>query len=126
VARRIIFGQRGSDYGLWVSKVGVDVLRASGTDLLFDMSTRRGMVLEEGSAVVPSGGNTRSISFARTYPSIPLVFCGQLRSYPSLATVRTQASRTGFVLTSIQDQLTGDWFAAGDTVQWFAVMQTES
>jgi hypothetical protein len=126
VARRIIFGQRGSDYGLWVSKAGVDVLGASGSDLLFDMSTRRGMVLEEGSAVVPNGGNTRSISFARTYPSIPLVFCGQLRSYPSLATVRTQASQTGFVLTSIQDQLTGDWFAAGDTVQWFAVMQTES
>jgi hypothetical protein len=126
MARRIILGQRGSDYGLWVSKAGVDVQGASGSDLLFDMSTRRGMVLEEGSAVVPGGGGTRSISFARTYPSIPLVFCGQLRSYPSLATVRTQATRSGFTLTSIQDTLTGAWFAAGDTVQWFAVMQTES
>jgi hypothetical protein len=126
MARRIILGQRGSDYGLWVSKAGVDVQGASGSDLLFDMSTRRGMVLEEGSAVVPGGGGTRSISFARTYPSIPLVFCGQLRSYPSLATLRTQATRSGFTLTSIQDTLTGAWFAAGDTVQWFAVMQTES
>jgi hypothetical protein len=126
VARRIILGQRGADYGLWVSRAGVDVQSASGSDLLFDMSMRRGMVLEEGSAVVPSGGKTRSISFARTYPSIPLVFCGQLRSYPSLATVRTQATRSGFTLSSIQDTLTGDWFAAGDTVQWFAVMQTES
>jgi hypothetical protein len=126
MARRIILGQRGSDFGLWVSRAGVDVLGASGTDLLFDMSTRRGMVLEEGSAVVPGGGNSVTISFARTYPSIPLVFCGQLRSYPSLATVRTQASRTGFSLSSIQDSLTDAWFAAGDTVQWFAVMQTES
>jgi hypothetical protein len=126
MTRRIILGQRGSDYGLWVSRAGVDVIGASGADLLFDMSTRRGMVLEEGSAVVPGGGGTRSISFARTYPSIPLVFCGQLRSYPSLATVRTQVTRSGFTLTSIQDTLTGAWFATGDTVQWFAVMQTES
>jgi hypothetical protein len=126
MARRIILGQRGAEYGLWVSKPGVDVFSASAADMLFDMSTRRGMVLEEGSAVVPGGGNSVMISFARVYPSIPLVFCGQLRSYPSLATVRTQATQTGFSLSSIQDQLTGAWFAAGDTVQWFVVMQTES
>src|SRR6478735_7903966 len=126
MTRRIILGQRGAEYGLWVSRPGIDVAGAAAADMLFDMSLRRGMVLEEGSAVVPSNGGTRSISFARTYPSIPLVFCGQLRSYPSLATVRTQATQTGFTLTSIQDALTGAWFAAGDTVQWFAVMQTES
>ena len=125
MTRRIILGRRGSTYGLWVSKPGVDVETAGAADLLFDMTQRHGMILEEGSAVVPSGGGTRTISFAREYPSIPLVFCGQLTRYPSEATVRTQASRTGFVLSSIQDSYTGQWYAAGDTVGWFAVMQTE-
>jgi hypothetical protein len=126
MTRRIIFGRRGGAYGLWVSKAGVDVESATGTNLLFDMSQRMGMVLEEGSAVVPSGGGTRSISFAREYPSIPLVFCGQLTNYPSNATVRVNASRTGFILSTILDPSTGTYMAAGDTVRWFAVMQTEA
>lgn len=126
MARRIIMGRRGASYGLWVSKPGIDVEAASAADMVFDMSQRFGMVLEEGTAVVPGNGGTRTISFAREYPSTPLVFFGQLTSYPSAATVRTQASRTGFVLTSVQDSYTGQWYAAGDTVRWFAVMQTEA
>jgi hypothetical protein len=109
-----------------VSRAGVDVETASGSDLLFDMTTRRGMVLEGGTAVVPNGGASRAISFARDYPSIPLVFCGQLTNYPSEATVRVNVTRTGFSLSSIQDSYTGQWYAAGDTVRWFAVMQTEA
>lgn len=126
MTRRIILGRRGAAFGLWVSKPGVDVATAGPSDLLFDMTQRLGMILEEGSAVVPGSGSTRTISFARAYPSIPLVFCGQLTRYPSEATVRTLASRTGFILSSIQDSYTGQWYAAGDTVRWFAVMQTES
>jgi hypothetical protein len=125
MARRIILGRRGSAHGLWVSKAGIDAETAAGTNLVFDMSQRLGMVLEEGTAVVPSGGTTRSVSFAREYPSIPLVFCGQLTNYPSNATVRTSATRTGFTLTTLFDPITNTWLAAGQTVQWFAVMQTE-
>jgi hypothetical protein len=126
MTRRIILGRRGGSHGLWVSKPGINVETASADDLAFGMTQRLGMVLEEGTAVVPNGGASRTISFAREYSSVPLVFCGQLTHYPSPATVRTLASRTGFSLSSIQDSYTGQWFAAGDTVRWFAVMQTES
>jgi len=125
VARRIILGRRGADHGLWVSKPGIDAETAGAAGLAFDMTHRFGMVLEEGIAVVPGGGSSITISFARAYPSIPMVFCGQLTRFPSEATVRTQASTTGFVLSSIQDSYTGQWYAAGDTVRWFAVMQSQ-
>lgn len=36
---RVLLGQKGSDWGLWVSKPGVDVKSASGADLLFDSNS---------------------------------------------------------------------------------------
>jgi hypothetical protein len=126
MTRRIILGRRGAAYGLWVSQAGVDAESASGAGLLFDMSQRMGMVLEEGAAVVPDGGASSWISFARQYPSIPLVFCGQLTDYPSNATVRSAATNTGFALSTIFDPLTNTWLAAGQIVRWFAVMQSEA
>ena len=53
MTKRLLYGKRGSDYGLWVSKSGADVT-ASGTgteDMLFDSTAAEtgGMILKTGS-----------------------------------------------------------------------------
>ena len=127
MARRLVLGRRGgTTYGLWVSKSGVDALTAGSDQLLIDMNARYGMVLENGSAVVPAGGAALRVSFSRAYPSVPMVFCGPLTNYPRAATVSAQVDASGFFLRSVIDSRTGAYYAVGSTVQWFAVMQTEA
>ena len=58
MANRVLLGNKGSDYGLWVSKSGQDVTSVSSDNLLFD-STRA-----EGSAIFKSG--TVSITVGTT------------------------------------------------------------
>ena len=38
MANRVLLGKKGSEYGLWVSKVGQDVTSAGSNNLLFDSS----------------------------------------------------------------------------------------
>ena len=50
---RVLLGQRGSDWGLWVSKPGQDVKTASGSNLLFDSNVSDYItVLERGEIVI--------------------------------------------------------------------------
>ena len=49
MANRVLLGKKGSEYGLWVSKVGQDVTSAGSNNLLFDSSRA------EGSSIIKSG-----------------------------------------------------------------------
>ena len=55
---RVLLGKKGSEYGLWVSKVGQDVTTAGSDNLLFDSSKA------EGSGIIKSG--TLSITVGTT------------------------------------------------------------
>ena len=50
MSNRILLGQKGSEYGLWISKPGIDVTNANVEDLLFSSSfgTRYGQFLAKG------------------------------------------------------------------------------
>jgi hypothetical protein len=126
MARRMILGRRGSAYGLWISKPGFDALAASDAQLLFTMTQRAGMVLSSGSVTVPAGGSSLRVAFGETYPSVPLVFCGNLTNYPSNRTVNVVADTSGFTLRPVQEAYGDAWPAAGTAARWFAVMKTET
>ena len=68
--KRVLLGNKGSEYGLWVTKTGVDIIDDSPTDdeLLFDSSK------VEGSLILKSGTASSSwISWGTTLNYIPLV-----------------------------------------------------
>lgn len=123
MARRVVLGNRGGAYGLWVSNAGFDALTAADSGLLFTMSRRSGMVLASGSATVPSGGNSLRVNFGDTYPSIPLVFCGRMNTYPNNDAVSISVDASGFNLRA--ENVNGSYPAAGSTARWFAVMKTQ-
>jgi hypothetical protein len=49
MANRVLLGKRGSDYGLWVSKPGVNVLTCDPEDMIFDTDLDYGQVVAKGS-----------------------------------------------------------------------------
>tara|TARA_Y100001951_G_C11228911_1_gene233400 strand:+ start:225 stop:749 length:525 start_codon:yes stop_codon:yes gene_type:complete len=49
MANRVLLGKRGSDYGLWVSKSGANVLTCGDSDMIFNSE------VSEGSSVIKSG-----------------------------------------------------------------------
>jgi len=122
----MVLGQRGSAFGLWISKAGFDALTATEAQLAFSMASRAGMVLESGTVVVPSGGSAQRVAFSTTYPSVPLVFCGPLTNYPTQTAVSTDADASGFYVRAIYDSYNNNYPAAGTTARWFAVMKTEN
>ena len=67
--KRILIGNNGSEYGLWVSKTGTDVTTAGDHDLLFDSSRA------EASLIIKSGAATGNTwySWGSTLNYIPLI-----------------------------------------------------
>jgi hypothetical protein len=123
MARRVVLGNRGGAYGLWVSKPGFDALSAADSGLLFTMTKRSGMVLASGSATVPSGGSSLRVAFGDTFPSTPLVFCGNMGTYPNDHAVSISVDASGFNLRA--ENVNGGFPAAGTSARWFAVMRTQ-
>jgi hypothetical protein len=88
MANRVLLGNRGSDYGLFVSKPGANVLTCDEEDMLLD-SRRKEIIsnpLQSGSATITFSGtssdsnylnsNTGDINFGVTYDYIPtVVYC---------------------------------------------------
>lgn len=124
MARRVVLGNRGGAYGLWVSKAGFDALTAADSGLLFTMTRRSGMVLASGTATVPSGGNSLRVNFGDTYPSIPLVFAGSMNTYPNDRAVSVSVDTSGFTIRA--ENISGSYPAAGTSARWFAVMKTQA
>lgn len=137
MVNRVCLGQRGSDYGLWVSKPGQNVLTASPAQLQFNSNWSGLGVAETGmrTFTITASFNT-TIPFNRTYPSRPMVLferrCGgsffrQLGSGSSFAyeaeadvsetsrrrtSLRGTATRTGITLQGSAS------FSTGPTVSY--------
>ena len=101
MSRRILLGKAGSDYGLFISKIGVDVVNDSGTlcnkDLLVFDSREKGyaQVIKKGSVNVSRGTSTDPITFSSIAIPNPVVLLYADGAYVELTSVST----TAFILT---------------------------
>ena len=103
MSRRILLGKAGSDYGLFISKLGVDVVNDSGTlcnkDLLVFDSREKGyaQVIKKGSVNVSREVTNAPIPFSSTGIAIPnaVVLLYADGAYVELTSVST----TAFILT---------------------------
>jgi len=126
MTRRIILGQRGSQYGLWVSPAGSDALTVSDAAALFSMSTKHLMAVAAGTFTCPSGGNRTRVSFGKTFPVVPFLFCGRLVEFPTFATVYSDVDQSGFYARAGEStEQPGTYPAAGQTIRWFAFMKNQ-
>lgn len=78
MANRILLGQRGSEFGLWVSKPGKDVTTAGINDLLFSSSNstyKYTQILARGSHTFPTtAGSIKTITVTMNNNKAPYVF----------------------------------------------------
>jgi hypothetical protein len=102
MSRRVLLGKAGSDYGLFVSKLGVDVTDGSGNlcnkDLLIFDSREKGFtqVIAKGTVNVSRGtSNAQTITFSSIAIPNPAVLLFAGGAYIEL----TNVSTTSFVLT---------------------------
>ena len=101
MSRRVLLGKAGSDYGLFISKIGVDVVNDSGTlcnkDLLVFDSREKGyaQVIKKGSVNVSRGTSTDPITFSSIAIPNPVVLLYADGAYVELTSVST----TAFILT---------------------------
>jgi len=102
MSRRVLLGKAGSDYGLFISKLGVDVINDSGTlcnkDLLIFDSREKGytQVIAKGTVNVSRGSsNAQTITFSSIAIPNPVVIVYADGEYIELTSVST----TAFILT---------------------------
>jgi len=102
MSRRVLLGKAGSDYGLFISKLGVDVINDSGTlcnkDLLIFDSREKGytQVIAKGTVNVSRGSsNAQTITFSSIAIPNPVVIIYAAGEYIELTSVST----TSFILT---------------------------
>lgn len=69
MTNRIVLGQKGGDYGLWVSAPGHNVLTASESNMLFSMSGIMTQVIQSGSFTID--GSSTSVSIPITVSGSP-------------------------------------------------------
>ena len=78
MTRRVLLGKGGSDYGLFISKIGVDVINDSGTlcdkDLMIFDSRAKGyaQLIDKGSITIPKNTATTSNAVTKTFSSIAI------------------------------------------------------
>jgi hypothetical protein len=102
MSRRVLLGKAGSDYGLFISKLGVDVINDSGTlcdkDLMIFDSREKGyaQVIAKGTVNVSRGSsNAQTITFSSIAIPNPVVLLFAGGAYIELTSVST----TSFILT---------------------------
>ena len=102
MSRRVLLGKAGSDYGLFISKLGVDVINDSGTlcdkDLMIFDSREKGyaQVIAKGTVNVARGSsNAQTVTFSSIAIPNPVVIIYADGEYIELTSVST----TSFILT---------------------------
>ena len=102
MSRRVLLGKAGSDYGLFISKLGVDVINDSGTlcdkDLMIFDSREKGyaQVIAKGTVNVSRGSsNAQTVTFSSIAIPNPVVLLFAGGAYIELTSVST----TSFILT---------------------------
>ena len=71
MTNRVVLGQKGSDYGLWVSQPGFDVLTTSDVNMLFSMNGLLYQIFQKGSFSITGASTT--IALSSTGGNIPQV-----------------------------------------------------
>ena len=89
---RVLLGKRGSEYGLWISKVGQDVTTAGSDNLLFDSSKADGSSIIKSGTLAITVGTTANTTYYSSYVNytdgsdlnyIPLVMIWSgVKNYP--------------------------------------------
>ena len=102
MSRRVLLGKAGTDYGLIISKIGVDVVNDSGTlcdkDLMIFDSREKGyaQVIAKGTVNVARGSsNAQTVTFSSIAIPNPVVLLFAGGAYIELTSVST----TSFILT---------------------------
>ncbi len=67
MGNRVLLGKKGSEYGLWVSKSGVNVTTAGVQDLLFDSSALETMTIYKSGTVSLTMGTTTNTTYYSDY-----------------------------------------------------------
>lgn len=100
---RVLFGRRGSDLGIWVSKPGYDVRSAGAENLL--LSSDAGMVQAIASGTIYGPGAATTISF----PDMgfqPWVILASERWQPTYSYLSNAAIS---IARGAQNQIVGQW-----------------
>lgn len=97
MTNRVILGKRGSKYGLWVSKPGVDVLTGSEDQMMLSTEAQSFQIVASGTISFPGVGGETSISI----PNLgfePLVLVSCMSHYVAYRIVSNTSIRIrGFV-----------------------------
>lgn len=78
MSRRVLLGKAGSDYGLFISKLGVDVLNDAGTlcheDLMIFDSRQKGyaQLVDKGSITIPKNTDSSNNAVTKVFSSISI------------------------------------------------------
>lgn len=121
MTNRVVMGNKGGTYGLWVSKPGVNVLTASETDMLLSTSGTFGQIVRSGSFAAGTG--TYSISWSalgfrpRLFFGTQMIVEGVNYTSDNSATVRTYNN---------QEYINEAWILVNtptlsNRVYWFAI-----
>ena len=101
MSRRVLLGKGGSDYGLFISKIGVDVVDDSGNlcnkDFMIFDSREKGytQVIAKGTVNVSRGAAATTVTFSSIPIPNPVVIIYADGEYIELTSVST----TAFILT---------------------------
>ena len=118
MARRVVFGLRGGEYGIWVSRPNVDVLSAGDDQLLLSSSRRSAQVIASGVLNV-SAGQTYGISWPVNLGFSPVILAGSARYDAKYAhTSGTTANITVGPREDFAFWVTGNQPAPPDVVRW--------
>lgn len=75
MTNRVVLGNKGGQYGLWVSRAGYDVLTTADSNMLFSMSGSFLQILQQGTFSIPIGTNpVVNIPLSGTNGVAPYVF----------------------------------------------------
>jgi hypothetical protein len=100
MTNRLILGNRSGQYGLWISKPGIDVLTASDRDCLFSSDVRAFQVVQSGDlGDIGSGGSVGIATVDQGFLPFVVISCMKYRiqvSYSSNAffTIASFGERT--------------------------------
>lgn len=120
MANRVVFGQRASGAGIFVSRSGVDALTASGDNLLLSSDARQMQFVAHGVVNRSSGSQTISWGPFGYRPRIILV--GQNRAYIQYINDNSAT----LTVASLQSYVDGYWVAGtkptlSSRIEWFAL-----
>ena len=94
MTQRVLLGQRGTDYGLWVSEPSVDVLTATDDQLLLNPTRKQFQIIDRGT--IPSQSTTTYQVYTLTHANwgfTPLFFAYSVKhaiKYKHISATQTE------------------------------------